>query len=417
MSIKSITPTQQRVVTDAAAQTALERGQQAVGTDAALPVTLASALVDQVDRGALVFDPKVGPSERIELQAEAARALVQALDSLAAPPSGELRQAAQQAATDLGAALAITQREDQVVARLASLGRQHYQLEPSRFAADLARLKGVAKDIAEPMAHDAMFVRYAQGRQTDVPAWARAFMVPGSIISALGDERLRAEMLRTSERDFQKALSGLRASLTPDAPELAVGPGHQASIESPSTLSPETLKALAHAGYELAMVRDTLREGGTPNWSRYPVAQAMLATTLDVSTLIATLYGLHAAAEQLTGKRMAELVAPPGVRPEDFSPANLSRALRWAMKQLDSEKDRPGFDARVSALAQSAVVPGPLKLEDEARYLKAEEGFVFALQAQKRELGYHLEKGQTPSTTLQALERFVERLETGANAA
>ncbi len=88
-----------------------------------------------------------------------------------------------------------------------------------------------------------------------------------------------------------------------------------------------------------------------------------------------------------------------------------------AMKQLDSEKDRPGFDARVSALAQSAVVPGPLKLEDEARYLKAEEGFVFALQAQKRELGYHLEKGQTPSTTLQALERFVERLETGANAA
>lgn len=216
---------------------------------------------------------------------------------------------------------------------------------------------------------------------------------------------------------LDQALSGLLNNLTAGGPDSAVGPGRQASVEPPSTLSPETMKALAHAGYELAMVRDTLREGGTPNWSRYPVAQAMFATTLDVSTLVATLFGLHAAAEQLTGKPMAELVAPPGVRAEDFSPANLSRALRWAMKQLDSEKDRPGFAARVSALAQSVVVPGPLKLEDEARYLRAEEGFVFALQAQKRQLGFHLEKGHTPSTTLRALERFVERLETGVSSA
>lgn len=418
MSIKTITSAHQRTVIDAAANTALERGRRAAGSDVALPVMLAGALVDQVDRQARVFDPKIGPSERLELQAEAAHALVLALDALAAPHPAELHQAAHQAASNLGAAFAISRNEDQIAARLVSLGRQHYQIDPARLTADLDRLKEAAKQIAGPMAHDVTFVRYAQGHQVDDPA----FTLPGSVISALGDERLRAEMLQRGERDFEQALSGLVVALAAanaaHAPDPAAGrpaplsgPARPASVEPSSSLSTETLKAIAHAGYELAMVRDTLREGGTPNWSRYPVARAMLATTPEVSTLIATLHGLCTAAEQLTGKSMAELVAPPGVRAQDFSPANLAAALRWAMKELGSEKSRPGFDTRVSALAQSAVVPGALKLEDEARYLKAEEEFVFALQAQKRESGFYLEKGSSPEGTLRALQRLVERLE------
>ncbi len=419
MSIKHITSRHQQAVVEAAAAAALQRGREASASDPALPATLRSVLADEIERSARALDPEVKPSELLELQAKSARSLVQALDALTAVPPSGLDQAACQLATNLGAALAISEREDEIVARFASLGRQRYQIEASRFVADLAGLEGPAKELGGPLVHDAAFVRYVQGHGVTAPE----FMLPGSIISALGDDRLRGEMQQKGERQVANAITVLADSLTGATWTTALGAGRGAKggnfdeVTPSSRPSPETLKALAQAGYELAMVRDTLRGGGTPNWSRYPVAQAMLATGIEVSTLVAALHGLHTAAEQRTGKFMAELVAPPGVRAEDFSPGNLGRALRWAMKELASEKDRPGYDTRAFALAQTVVVPGWIKLEDEARYLKAEESFVFALQAHKREGGFYLEKGHTPATTLHALERLVERLETPASAA
>lgn len=418
MAIKHITDRHQQAVVEAAVAAALQRGQ-AASENELLPAVLTSVLADEVERSARKLAPEVRPTELLALNARSARSLVQSLDAAAAVPTFGLQQAASQIAANLGAALAISEREDQIVARFASLGRQRHHVDASSFIADLAGLQGPAKEIGGPLVHDAAFVRYVQGHGVTAPE----FMLPGSIISALGDDPLRAAMQRKSERTVEQAITVLVDSLTGATPSTALGAGRGTKVGifdqvAPSPRpSPETLEALVHAGYELAMVRDTLRSGGTPNWARYPVAQAMLATGCEVSTLIAALHGLHTAAEQLTGKSMAELVAPPGVRAEDFSAGNLGRALRWAMKELASEKDRPGFDTRVSALAQTVVVPGWIKLEDEARYLKAEENFVFALQAHKREGGFYLEKGQTPATTLQALERLVERLETPSHAA
>lgn len=298
---------------------------------------------------------------------------------------------------------------------LRALG--HYETELGRGAEEAVRR--LERALALSRAQDAIAARFASLRELG-PGDSASAEAPG-LLGVLRTPDVFIARLEWTLRDL-----GVR--------ELSAHAVRSALIHV--FAADDSLQHLARIGHELASARARLQVEAEPSWPRLPRARELLvalhaaegserrAAISDPSGLLAWADGvrylpsaligldvLRAAIEEVAGRTLAELLAPPGVRTEDLTRQNVARALRWAMTTLAGEWERPGFEVRVCSLAQAAVLPTQLRARDPARFVRSEEAFALALQRLKHELGFYREPQDTPARVRDALERFVLGLE------